>query len=303
MYHGSREALAVVPIDRVPSRPREDRTSRAGPYRSGVGGPFYACHDGGVDREGLQARADLNLVATWRKMGTAAGGVSGGGVDCPFLASGVPAAPFNAVFALSPVADPVECIESSQRFMAEIGVPFFLWIGPGVNEALAEAARSAGFTDAAEPLAMVMTLLNPLPGPPDDLRIERVDDPGKLDEFRFVMSAGYGLPLKFVERLVPDAALHCNGLAYFLGSVAEGPVACATVSVADGTAGIYNVASVETHRGRGFGTAVTSAAIGHGADLGCDLAVLQSSQMGVPVYSNMGFAEVGRYLQLASPDR
>jgi N-acetylglutamate synthase len=262
---------------------------------------FQACHHGEVDRGGLQARADLNLTTTWREMGAAAGGTSGGGVDCPFLASGVPVAPFNAVFALSPVADPDECIETAQHFMAEIGVPFFLWIGPGVNEPLAEAARAAGFTDAGGPPAMLMTPLNPVPGAPDDLRIDRVDDPERLDEFRFVMSAGFGLPLEVVEQLVPEAALHGSGLAYFLGSVAGGPVACSTVSVADGTAGIYNVASVETSRGRGFGTALTWAAVGHGADMGCDLAILQSSQMGASVYSSMGFAEIGRYLQLVSP--
>ncbi len=255
-----------------------------------------------MDRRELQTRADLNLVAAWREMGAAAGGVSGGTVDCPFLASGVPAAPFNAVFALSPVVDPDDCVASSQGFMAEIGVPFLLWLVPGVNQPLAAAARSAGFTDAGEQPVMAMTPLNSLPGPPDDLRIERVDDPARLDDFRFVMSAGYNLPSEFVDRLVPEAALHGNELAYFIGSVAEGPVACATLSVANSTAGIYNVATLDTHRGRGFGTAVTSAAISRGADLGCDLAILQSSPMGASVYLNMGFSEIGKYLKLASPD-
>ena len=123
----------VVRLRRFPAK-RSLATGRA--FHFGVAPCRRHCgawHHGVMDRRELQTRADLNLVAAWREMGAAAGGVAGGTVDCPFLASGVPAAPFNAVFALSPVADPDDCVASSQGFMAEIGVPFLLWLVPGVN--------------------------------------------------------------------------------------------------------------------------------------------------------------------------
>ena len=58
---------------------------------------------------------------------------------------------------------------------------------------------------------------------------------------------------------------------------------------AGGAAGIYNVTTVEAARGRGIGAAMTVAAVRHGADLGFDLATLQASTMGRPVYERLGF--------------
>ena len=58
---------------------------------------------------------------------------------------------------------------------------------------------------------------------------------------------------------------------------------------AGGAAGIYNVTTVEAARGRGIGAAMTVAAVRHGADLGLDLATLQASTMGRPVYERLGF--------------
>jgi GNAT superfamily N-acetyltransferase len=59
--------------------------------------------------------------------------------------------------------------------------------------------------------------------------------------------------------------------------------------------GIYSVATLESARRRGVGTAVTWAAVDAIREWGCTAAVLQSSEMGYPVYRAMGFAEVTRY--------
>ena len=59
--------------------------------------------------------------------------------------------------------------------------------------------------------------------------------------------------------------------------------------------GIYAVGTVERYRRRGYGRAVTWAVLAAGvAAWKCELAVLQSSEAGVPVYESMGFAEVDR---------
>jgi ribosomal protein S18 acetylase RimI-like enzyme len=76
---------------------------------------------------------------------------------------------------------------------------------------------------------------------------------------------------------------------HFVGYLHGDPVATVSLVTAGGTAGIYNVTTVEAARGRGIGAAMTVAAARHGAARGFDLATLQASRMGRPVYERLGF--------------
>jgi ribosomal protein S18 acetylase RimI-like enzyme len=57
-------------------------------------------------------------------------------------------------------------------------------------------------------------------------------------------------------------------------------------------AGIFSVATLEHARGRGFGSIVTQAAMNAARDDGAEVAVLQASEMGRPVYERLGFETV-----------
>jgi predicted GNAT family acetyltransferase len=61
------------------------------------------------------------------------------------------------------------------------------------------------------------------------------------------------------------------------------------------------VATPPEHRGKGYGAAVTARAVLEGFGQGADLAGLQASALGEPVYRRMGFREVLRYLVLSRP--
>ena len=62
-----------------------------------------------------------------------------------------------------------------------------------------------------------------------------------------------------------------------------------------GVAGIYWVGSLERARGRGIGRAVTAAATNRGFELGADVASLQASPMGEPIYRAMGYETICDY--------
>jgi GNAT superfamily N-acetyltransferase len=75
----------------------------------------------------------------------------------------------------------------------------------------------------------------------------------------------------------------------------------------DEVVGIHNVATIESARGRGYGTAMTWATIAD-AEPGVRVAVLKASALGRPVYERMGFRAVVEYEELegstaAPPDR
>ncbi|HEV8490270.1 MAG TPA: hypothetical protein VGQ58_10840, partial [Candidatus Limnocylindrales bacterium] len=68
------------------------------------------------------------------------------------------------------------------------------------------------------------------------------------------------------------------------------------------TLGIYAVGTLAHARRRGYGRAVTWAVLEAGATAwGSRQAILQSSQMGVPVYRSMGFETVGAFTTFERP--
>jgi ribosomal protein S18 acetylase RimI-like enzyme len=60
-------------------------------------------------------------------------------------------------------------------------------------------------------------------------------------------------------------------------------------------AGVYTIGVVEEFRRRGIGEAMTWEVLRTGRDAGCRVGVLQSSEMGYPLYERMGFGTVVTY--------
>ncbi|HEY7846626.1 MAG TPA: GNAT family N-acetyltransferase [Candidatus Limnocylindria bacterium] len=84
-------------------------------------------------------------------------------------------------------------------------------------------------------------------------------------------------------------------LQHFVGRLDDGvPVACGTLCTAGEAAGLYAVAVAEDGRRRGYGRAISLAALQAGADAGHRFGVLQSSAMGFGVYRSIGLTLVSR---------
>jgi GNAT superfamily N-acetyltransferase len=69
------------------------------------------------------------------------------------------------------------------------------------------------------------------------------------------------------------------------------PVSTATVFVVDGVAAVYGVGTIPAYRRRGLGRALTLAALHEGARRGADLACLNPTDSGEPVYRALGFED------------
>ncbi len=109
------------------------------------------------------------------------------------------------------------------------------------------------------------------------------------------MAEGYGVPLPIAALLSVDrAAAHLPGPAHYYAAEHKGQmVATSLVFLHDGYAGIYGVATLPEHRGKGLGAHLTAEPLRKAWELGYTTGLLQASEMGAPVYTRIGFKTHG----------
>lgn len=241
--------------------------------------------------------ADANMRATWRAIagvGPAPSVVEREGAV--LVASGLPVSLFNPAFVTAPPADADALVGEIVERYRVARVPFLVYFRDAYGGAMADALTAAGFVEHYRPPLMVLDPIVPAPPPPAGLEIVVVDGTN-LDDCRAVLAEGFGMPLDLARAALPPAVLGIEPLTSFLALVDGAPAGTAATFVTGDVAGIYNVATVPGHRGKGVGAAVTWAAVSAGASAGGTRSILQASGAGAPVYERMGFTTPDRYRQ------
>jgi hypothetical protein len=127
---------------------------------------------------------------------------------------------------------------------------------------------------------------------PAELEVVNVRTPDQVVEFEAVSVRGFGGEDAVVERGIyhPPAVLGDDAMHMFTGRVDGRPVAAAMGYVNDGAVGVFGVTTIASARGRGYGNAVTRAAMLTETGLP---AVLAPSDMAASMYRRLGFEPVG----------
>jgi len=131
------------------------------------------------------------------------------------------------------------------------------------------------------------------------VEVEKVKDNDTLSQFVHVSSMNFDLPeaMEPIIRNVTSAAGYASGdrFSHYLGLLNGEPVATSTGYKGDRVISIQNITTLPQARRQGVGTAVTLAPILEARDLGYNIASLQASKMGYPMYEKMGFREYMRF--------
>ena len=252
--------------------------------------------------ESAERRSHLNLLESSRRLFELDPGAEVDAGEGMLLGAGSASHPTisNAAFRADDGLAPALFLERAREFFDARGRGFAIWARGGVDEdrELIEAIEAAG---CQQVYAMPEMLLRaPAEEPPlaPGVEIRPLRGAAEAEAYWRIAAAAYasvGFPPEVfgfyegLEKLEGDAA------AVFLALLDDEPVGISMTLLSHGVAGIYWVGSLERARGRGIGRAVTAAATNRGFELGADVASLQASHMGEPIYRAMGYETICDY--------
>ena len=202
---------------------------------------------------------------------------------------------FNGVLVES---EPCSGVADSIREVEERGLSCGLQLRPERHPQVEEEAARLGFTERMPLPGMVATPGELVDARAPDLDIARADDEEALLEAARLAATVWGTRLERLRPLFAPAILEITGMNVYVGRVDQEAVTIAIGYRTDKEIALFNVATLPKRRRRGYGAAVSAHAVRAGFEDGADLAWLQTSSMGEPVYRRLGFRHVQMHVLL-----
>lgn len=221
------------------------------------------------------------------------------------LATGLPFVLFNQVVIEDEATAPA-AVTDAVRFMRERGGPFVVNLRSGRDDRFVGLLGELGLVEVSERPWMPGMAWHPLPDPvttdaPHGHEVRRVTDvPGLEDHIR-TGAAGFEMPEAIIRAIMVPSLLERTDYAIYVGYTEGRPVSTGLGIPSGRTIGVYNIATIAAARGRGYGAAMTRRVVADGVAGGCDVAILQASDMGLRVYERLGFRTVIDYVGYVEP--
>jgi hypothetical protein len=226
-------------------------------------------------RSEIQSAADENMLAAFGLLVPHATSLAAGMEtfgEAVAVVSGSRSPFFNPVLAVGESARGDD-IRAAVEWIRGRGIEPCVAVRADLEPAVAEVAPALGLV--ADTWAMPGMVLEPVPEPipagPQELRLAVVADSATLEDW--YAAAGEGM-----RGVIPPGFAFDAAVRLVVGSVESRPVCNSIVVRSEHAHGIYAVGTVDDARRRGYGAAVTWAAIA------------------ARVYRAMGFGEICRYL-------
>lgn len=130
---------------------------------------------------------------------------------------------------------------------------------------------------------------------PPGFEIRQVSDEAGVEDHRAVVTKGFAVPRRVAVETSGFGLLDVPACTLYVGYLDRRPVTSGMGWRSGRTIGVYTIATVPAARRRGYGEAMTARVVADGIGAGCDVAALQASEAGRPVYERLGFRVDVRY--------
>jgi GNAT superfamily N-acetyltransferase len=213
----------------------------------------------------------------------------------------LPGPSFNFAGAVGPTPTLARILELADAFFAGAAGGYGVLVEADASHPAEAELRACGWKVFEDEPAFVRPALPPPEPPPAGLEVRKVTDEAARRDFGATAAAAFGSPDIDLEAMAPAASLADPELAYLVGYLDGRPVSAATALRAGPAVHVAGVATLESYRGRGFGAALTHAALAEGARWGCTHAVLRSGPLSEPLYRRLGFVHACNHRTYAPP--
>ncbi len=247
----------------------------------------------------LVEASDRNCIEFFQRFGRGPGCELHEEGDLDWFVTGIPDPLFNGV--MDTRLEPEDVDRRVDDMIAEFGrrrLPLE-WTTGAVTRPrdLGRRLEAKGFEHTLDVPAMALDLRDlPRFESPKELRINQVSTRDDLEACLRVGVSSFGMPAAYVPRLLDIErgmpADQKEATRFFLGRLDGRPVATSELFLGAGVAGLYFVGTAEGARRRGFGRAMTLAALEAAREMGFRASVLQATSLGAPVYRALGFREL-----------
>jgi GNAT superfamily N-acetyltransferase len=216
------------------------------------------------------------------------------------LMSGLPMATLNGVLS-DAVRPDVTALDRAAARVAGLPLPWSIQFRGEPEPAAARVAARYGLTARTTSPLMVYHPAPDRPTPPARASAAAsvlVADAGDRAEYAAALADGFEAPPEIMAPFSSPEAFALPGAVPYLAREDGQVVAVGFGVFGKRIAGVFNIATVPAYRGRGYGRALTSRIVADGVARGADLAYLQSSEDGYPLYQSMGFRTVETWTYL-----
>ena len=223
------------------------------------------------------------------------------------LLTGLPMDWFNQILIDGEHATPAAVLDAVIQARAQ-RADFVVRLRHGIDDRFIPTLTDAGLEVAAPETAIPGMVAFPIDHHAianrgvRELDIRRVTDAAGIDAHREAATAGFGADPAVAQETVCANLLNRPDCVVYVGYADGDPVVSGLGWRTGRTIGVYSIATIPSARRRGYGAAMTARVVADGALAGCDVAALQASEMGRPIYERLGFRTVITYVAYANPN-
>lgn len=207
---------------------------------------------------------------------------------------------FNAAFLSGPVESETDLANRILLASLHFGkreLPWAYWVCEDWMDARTRKRSQRlfdkyGLRHSVDLPGMAADRLLPPQRPLPRLDIRRVANGPTRDAFCAIGSVCFNVPLSWFGEVFEEGSVWSRFSAY-VGYHDGEPVTTAAVVIADGVAGVYNVATIPAHQRHGYGEVVMRHALREmHREHGIERTILQSTPAGYRLYERMGYRTV-----------